>query len=55
MGGQAPVPVPGGSAYQLVAAVLHKGKSAYGGHYVCQLQDEANGTWYCGRPAARNP
>jgi len=35
-----------GQGYRLVSVLYHKGKSAYGGHYVAEVLDWATGKWW---------
>jgi len=32
--------------YKLTAVLVHHGRSAYSGHYVAHISDEASGHWY---------
>ena len=34
------------AVYELTSLVLHKGKSCYGGHYICHFRDEATKEWH---------
>ncbi|KAJ1434734.1 hypothetical protein B484DRAFT_429047, partial [Ochromonadaceae sp. CCMP2298] len=36
----------GGTRYKLVSALYHKGRSAYGGHYVCDVLAWETGQWW---------
>ena len=38
--------VPDGSVYTLSAVLLHKGFSAYGGHYVAYVRDQNTKKWW---------
>jgi ubiquitin carboxyl-terminal hydrolase 48 len=32
--------------YELTAVLVHRGQSAYSGHYIAHIKDRASGTWY---------
>ncbi len=32
--------------YDLAAVLIHRGPSAYSGHYVAHIRDKASGSWY---------
>jgi ubiquitin carboxyl-terminal hydrolase 48 len=36
----------GGHSYHLQAIITHSGPSAHEGHFVCEAQDQATGSWY---------